>query len=269
MPSPHHHHHRKIKRYGWRRDELDERDLPFENFYRQATHFPTKFSLRPTSPSIYDQFQLGGCVGNGVARVVHLQRRKQKLTPDWVPSRLALYYWARAFDGTESIDAGAQIRNGIKAAAQFGAPDEALWPYDIDKFADEPSDAAKTNALLSQALKYYHIRQTINWYKTCLTQGFGIVYGFNVYQQFESEAAATTGIIELPKSRATPIGGHCEVITGWDDTKRANGVSGYWESANSWGDWGDSGYDWKPYSYLINTGLASDFWAVELMEVGT
>jgi hypothetical protein len=242
MPSPHHHHHRKIQRYGWRRDELDERDLPFESFYRQATHFPTKFSLRPTSPSIYDQFQLGGCVGNGVARVVHLQRRKQKLTPDWVPSRLALYYWARVFDGTESIDAGAQIRNGIKAAAQFGAP-----------------------------LKYYHIRQTINWYKTCLTQGFGIVYGFNVYPQFESEAAATTGIIELPKSRATPIGGHCEVITGWDDTKRANNVTGYWESANSWGDqWGDNGgYDWKPYSYLTNTGLASDFWAVELMEVGT
>src|SRR5678815_218474 len=112
-------HPRKIKRYGWRKDELDRRDLQFEKFYRKRIKFPEKFSLRPTSPGIYDQLQLGSCVGNGVARVVHLQRLKQKLTPDWVPSRLALYYWSRIFDGTQSIDAGAQIRNGIKGVAQF------------------------------------------------------------------------------------------------------------------------------------------------------
>src|SRR4051794_35417088 len=104
MASPHN--HRKIKRYGWRRDELDERDdgHRFEIFWHEAVHFPAVYSLRDRNLPIYDQLDLGSCVGNGVARAVQLQRRHQKLIPDWVPSRLAIYYWARLLDGTEAID---------------------------------------------------------------------------------------------------------------------------------------------------------------------
>jgi C1A family cysteine protease len=262
--------HRKIKRYGWRRDELDERDHSFETFWHETVRFSPVYSLRGISPSSYDQLDLGSCVGNGVARVVQLQRRHQKLVPDWVPSRLAIYYWARLLDGTEAVDAGAQIRNGIKAITKFGAPPEADWIYNPNKFAVAPDAAAVQAGLLNQALRYYRVQQTVTWIKTALMQGFGVVYGFNVYPQFESNAAAVTGIIQMPRRNATPIGGHCQVIVGWNDTKTANGVTGYWECANSWGSgWGDNGYDWMPYGYLTSTRLASDFWTVQLVEPGT
>ena len=263
-------HRRKIQRYGWRPDDLDhDRDQHFEWFFHEAVRFPPIFSLRSKQPDIWNQGNLGSCVGHGVARVFQMQRRAQQLTPDWAPSRLAIYYWARVFDGTEDIDAGAQIRNGIKAIARFGAPPEEEWPYAPDKFSVSPDDDCMAKASLNQALRYYRVQQTATWIKTCLMQGFGVVYGFNVYPQFESDAAAATGIIEMPRRLATPIGGHCQVIVGWDDTKQANGVTGYWESANSWGSsWGDEGFNWTPQAYFTNTRLSSDFWTVQLVETG-
>jgi hypothetical protein len=42
----------------------------------------------------------------------------------FTPSRLFIYYNERVIEGTVAHDAGAQIRDGIKAVAKLGAPPE-------------------------------------------------------------------------------------------------------------------------------------------------
>ena len=75
---------------------------------------------------------------------MQFDREKQKLTPDFVPSRLFIYYNERVIEGTVDTDSGAQIRDGIKVVAKQGVPPETDWPYDIAKFADKPPAKAFT-----------------------------------------------------------------------------------------------------------------------------
>ena len=62
-----------------------------------------KVDLRPHCPPVYDQGQLGSCTGNAIAGAVQFDREKQKLKPDFVPSRLFIYYGERVIEGTVDI----------------------------------------------------------------------------------------------------------------------------------------------------------------------
>ncbi len=77
--------------------------------------------LRPECPSVYDQGQLGSCTGNGIAGAIEFDQKKQG-TAEYTPSRLFIYYNERVIEGTVNQDAGAQIRDGIKAVVKLGAP---------------------------------------------------------------------------------------------------------------------------------------------------
>ena len=78
-----------------------------------------------------------------------------------------------------------------------------------------------------------------------------------VYQSFESETVAKTGVVPMPSSHEQVLGGHCVVAVGYDDGKRQFTIG------NSWGTgWGLNGYCLMPYEYPINPRLASDFWTI-------
>ena len=128
--------------FGWVRDLPDTRDVlyaaPLMNF---ARGLPASGDLRSKCPPIYNQGQLGSCTGNGIAAAIEFDQMKLG-KEKFVPSRLFIYYNERVMEGTVNQDAGAQIRDGIKSVATLGAPPESLWPYDIGKFADQPSVAA-------------------------------------------------------------------------------------------------------------------------------
>src|SRR5208283_4073530 len=118
---------RNGRRHGWIRDHLDVRD---KSFCRLAPALPSSIDLRnsPFQPKIYDQGEAGSCVANGSARIYEFDQRKQGLI-DYMPSRLAIYYWGRVLEHTVNQDSGLQIRDGIKVLARNGAPDERLFPY--------------------------------------------------------------------------------------------------------------------------------------------
>ena len=96
-------------------------------------------------------------------------------------------------EGTVSEDSGAQIRDGIKSVAKIGAPTEADWPYDIKKFAERPPAKAYTDAKLDRAVQYQRVVHTLQQMQGCLASGFGFVFGFTVYESFESDALARPG----------------------------------------------------------------------------
>src|SRR6266436_3557786 len=136
MPSPSNH---KIQKYGWVPDLPDHRDFLYSA--PQAVlgaKLPKSVDLRPNCPPVYDQGQLGSCTGNAIAGAIQFEREKQKLSPDFIPSRLFIYYNERVIEGTVESDSGAQIRDGIKSVSTNGACPENAWPYDISKFAVKP-----------------------------------------------------------------------------------------------------------------------------------
>lgn len=252
---------RKTARYGWHPDLPDDRDLMFDH-ETVAVKLPRKVSLRDrfTKPFPLDQLQLGSCTANGWAAAYWFALLAQGLTP-FVASRLFIYYCERMMEGSVAQDSGAMIRDGAKALATEGAPPEALWPYDISKFAVTPPAPVFATGLSHQALQYLRVTQTAKAMKTCLAAGFPFVTGFTVYTSFESQQVAQTGVVPMPTRGEKVLGGHATLCTGYDDD------AGTYEELNSWGDmWGDRGFFHMPQAYLQSSRLASDFWTLRVVE---
>ena len=84
------------------------------------------------------------------------------------------------------------------------------------------------------------------------------VFGFTVFNSFESEAGAENGIMNMPSQNESLLGGHAVLAVGYDDNKE------HFIVRNSWGTkWGDNGYFYMPYNYILNKKLATDFWTIQ------
>ena len=268
MTSPSDLPYRPIYRYGWIPDLPDHRDAyrPDPGLAALAD-YPPVLSLRPQCPPVYDQGQLGACTGNALAGALQVERRKQGL-PDFVPSRLFIYYNERAIEGTVGSDSGAMIRDGIKSLAAVGACPETDWPYDTSQFALQPPAQAYADGKLDLILQYARCDGSESAFKAALADGFPVVLGFSVYQSFESPAVAQTGLMPYPSTAEALLGGHAVLAVGWDDTKQLpGGITGALEVRNSWGPtWGDQGYFWMPWQVITNPDMSDDFWTIRLVE---
>ena len=248
------------KHYGWLRDLPDHRDHLYAAPPHILTALPVSIDLRNQCPPVYDQGQLGSCTGNGIAAAIQFDRIKQNLKPDFIPSRLFIYYNERVIEHTINSDSGAAIRDGIKTVSKQGDCPESEWPYDITKFATKPTAKCFKDALKYKAVQYQKLLQNLNQLKGCLASGYPIIFGFTVYDSFEGASVAKTGEVPMPGANEQVLGGHCVVAVGYDDSKQCFIIR------NSWGDnWGINGYCWMPYAYLTDPNLASDFWTIRLV----
>jgi C1A family cysteine protease len=222
---------------------------------------PPAVDLRPQCPKeVYDQGQLGSCTGNAIAGAIEFDEIKQKAADIFTPSRLFIYYNERVIEGTVNSDSGAQIRDGIKTVAKQGACHEQIWPYDIAKFRTKPPKPAYTDGAKHTAVQYQRLIQSLTEMKGCLAAGYPFVFGFTVYESFESSSVAKTGIVPFPGAKEKVVGGHAVLGVGYDDTSQRFIVR------NSWGPgWGMKGYFTIPYSYLTSGNLADDFWTIRMV----
>ena len=251
------------RRYGWKKDSLDFRDKVLR--VEEVANLPASIDWRHGMPVVYDQGQLGSCTANAIAAAHEFDQMKQG-NDIGTPSRLFIYYNERVMEHSVNQDAGAQIRDGVKSINKQGVCPEAEWPYDITKFKERPTDQSYIDALKHQSLIYKSVIQTLAALKNALVSGFPVIFGFTVYDSFESQQVAKTGIVSLPKKSEIILGGHAVLLVGYDDSLYAG--KGGWIVRNSWGtDWGQAGYFTMPYFYLTNKKLASDFWVINSVEV--
>lgn len=245
------------RKYGWKPDIPDFRDRSYRYLHMVL---PRKVDLRDRYHLIYDQGSLGSCTANALSMAYDFDRLQQNQEPT-VPSRLFIYYNERVLINKVTEDSGAYIRDGIKSMAKHGVCEETLWPYVIGNFKLKPAQAAYDDAKLSTIKEYARLdNRNINQLKECLASGHGFVFGFSVYESFESPEVAKTGVMLMPGPEESMLGGHAVFCVGYDDETRRFIVR------NSWGEkWGDKGHFYMPYSYITNDNLCDDFWTIKLV----
>ncbi len=186
---------RVYKRYGWKRDLPDRRDHRFQITERYTSE---KVDLRDKCPGVYDQGQLGSCTANAIACAIQFDEMKQHLSSQTVPSRLFVYYNERDMEGSVDQDSGASLRDGVKSINKVGYCNEVDWPYDISQFTVKPSEKCYEYAKSHKSLSYRRVSQNESDIKTVLDMGFPVVFGISVYESFESDKVAKTGVVPMP-----------------------------------------------------------------------
>ncbi len=125
----------------------------------------------------------------------------------------------------------------------------------------KPPGNVYQQALQFKTLSYARPIRTSYYLRSVLAVGRPFVFGFTVYESFESDAVAANGIVPLPAPGEQILGGHAVLACGYKM------ISGHlhFEVRNSWSaSWGDAGYCWFPLAYLLDTGLSDDFWDIKL-----
>lgn len=240
------------KKYGWRRDIPDQRDYQYRPII--IPELPSKIDLRKDDSLIYDQGNLGSCTAQASAGCLEFNNLS------YTPSRLYIYYNTRVIEHTISWDSGASIRNTIKAIARDGYCRERIWPYHIDNFVRRPNrdcyQEARENKIIYSRIYGNHV----NSMKTTIYNGVPFIFGFSVYESFESDETAVDGIVKMPNRHEKLLGGHAVMGIGYDDETQR------FILRNSWGNtWGDDGYFYMPYEYIKDQNLAGDFWILDVL----
>ncbi len=274
---------------GWRRlpkERIDGRDWLYK------VHHPVGLPARPSMVDqrsycgrVLDQGQTESCTGHAAASVDEQLRRLAGAEINTSP--LFIYYWARAYEGWQGMDAGAYIFDAVKTLATFGSCPEKLHPFSIGVYA-KPGLFAQSFARFIFLRKRQYLKitdQNMNGSFTddvrdALARGYSVQGGIQIFAGFYNKIA---GVVTDPFPNEKPIGGHAQHIVGYvdlspDDYAAAqrgelgfNAIldrrspvptdQGFFIDKNSWGEGdGIQGYLMVSYSYVDKYG--DDFWTM-------
>ncbi len=109
-------------------------------------------------------------------------------------------------------------------------------------------------------MQYQRVTRSLSQFKGCLASGYPFVFGFSVYDSFESDEVAKTGVAPMLAHNEKLLGGHAVLAVGYDDAAQRM------IARNSWGTgWGQAGYFTLPYAYFTEPNLSDDFWTMRLV----
>ncbi len=254
---------------GWQPDLPDHRDLVYSAPLPKLRKLPSSIDLRRKCPPVYDQANLGSCTANAIAGAVQFDRRKAVEKPDFVPARLFIYFNERDMEHSVAFDAGARLRDGVKSVSKLGVPPETEWPYsdqgypvnEGDPFAlnapaaRRPPKKVYADAAKHRAVTYMSVNQSLPQLKGCLADGYPVVFGFTVYDNFFGADGQPE--VHTPMPTGSVVGGHAVLAVGYDD------AASHFIVRNSWGTKVlDKGYYYMPYAYVTEPTLATDFWTI-------
>ena len=227
-----------------------------EHHHRHHHHtagLPESEDLRYKMPPVYHQGNIGSCTANALIAALQYDH------PDMMGSRLFVYYNERRLEGHIPDDVGATLADGVRALTTYGICPEHEWPYEENRYAQPPSQTCYEMGKSHHVVEAHNVHQNLDEMRTCLASGHPFVVGIMIYESFESAEVARTGMVPMPPASPTDkeIGGHAVLCVGYDDAKEK------WIMRNSWGaNWGDKGYFYLDYDYLLDPNLSTDLWTI-------
>lgn len=235
-----------------------------------AGQLPPRVDLREKMTPVENQGDTSSCVANAVAGayeyLVKLHRGE-----DWDVSRLFIYYNARAVGDSvdpeeqddELDDEGSQIADAIEGLRRYGACSEETWPFDEERVKERPDDESYEEASSFLVEQMELVPTHLDAWKHALAEGHPIIFGLSLYDSFDRQRRP--GLVPQPtrnESSRESHSGHAMLAVGYSDRDRVFIVR------NSWGDdWGDEGYCYIPYDYLMNSRYNDgDSWIIKQLE---
>lgn len=237
--------------FGYIQDSPDPRDWDAKEL--DLAPGSTDFRLREWR--VYDQKNTNSCVGQALAGALELVEMEQGTTVA-KPSVWMLYEQARriAQPKGQLVDAGAQIRDAVKALKRLGCCDEKQWP-ETKSIGVRPNILARFRGHGRKDGDYRRIRATgkerARVVGAAVRAGYPVIFGVPVSREFQRLRGAT---IAGPVKDEDIVGYHAMLVTG------TRAVDSEFRWRNTWGSgWGENGYCWASDEYLAQ---AEDAWIV-------
>ena len=246
----------------------DEASFKAEHSINSLKASPLVLNL--ATPAVRDQGQIGACTGFAGSEAYEITYNYTHGAFPAIVSPAFLYYEERVNILGEKIatDEGANMVDIGEAIGKYGITSETLMPYPSgDK--TKAYKTAPTAAALSYALGYEESKATListgvadtAAIKACLRSNIPVYFGFNVYDNTKTyayfEGLTTTSYVYNPLTSSgaivsglTLLGGHANVIVGYDDTKKEFYVMNSWSTT-----WGKNGFYYLPYAVMQSTKI--------------
>ncbi len=250
---------------GYRRGNLDPSVKRYGATRFQSSDLPPRVDLRKQLTAVEQQGDTNSCTANAVAGAYEYLLKRHLGDEAYDVSRMFLYYNARAMhEGEDDMkDEGSVISKAVESLKTYGICSEETWPFAEDKVNERPSDEAFQEAAEFLIEDFAIVPTDLHAWKNCLAEGYPIIFGISLFNSFDQHRKPGLVPEPTPKevSRASH-GGHAMLCVGYSDKDQVFIVR------NSWGPgWGDKGYCYIPYSYMMNTAHNDgDSWFIRRLQ---
>ena len=232
---------------------------------------PPSIDLTPFFPPIVDQGPLHACTAAaGAALVSYFQRKAHGRL--FEGSVLFLYKTTRNLLNVQG-DVGGLLRTTMQALRLVGLVSEDRWPYVVAELDREPAPFHYGLAANYKARSYFRLdqpgatrEQLLDSVRVNLAAQLPAMFGLFTFPSLAF--AQQDGAIPRPVRGERPTLLHALVAVGYDDAREVRNpldgsvARGALRVRNSWGPlWGDGGYGWLPYAYVLD-GLTADWWSL-------
>jgi C1A family cysteine protease len=226
----------------------------------KKTDLPQKVDLRPFMTKVENQKHLSSCTANATAGAYEYLAKKHLKKRAFEVSRLFVYYNARLRKSSDIKDKGSYIQYAIESLHKLGACTEETWPYDTQKVNDKPHSPTYEEAANFKVQESKFVPTDLKAWKQCLSEGYPIIFGIALFKGFDA-CTQNKGIVPMPspdEATRQAHGLHAMLCVGYSEVDKMFIVR------NSWGEqWGDKGYCYMPYDYVINAKLnMGDSWMI-------
>lgn len=244
---------------GWNGED-DLSNIPTStNFGFGNGNLPSSVNLVPKFPPIGDQGQYGTCVSWAVAYNIKtaINGMNKGLSTSQLSSTSNQFSPKDLFiaipDNQKGQNCGGtNFSDALEVLQDRGVATMQTVPYNsLGDCSRSNLQSSWTNEANQHRIKYWRkIDPSIQSIKQNLANNIPIILGAKLADNFMSWNSDNVISSSTSYNNVGQHAYHAMVIAGYDDSKGPNGA---FKVINSWGEfWGDNGYVWVDYNYMIN-----------------
>ena len=198
---------------------------------------PVSMDLSDKMPAVGNQGIQQSCVAWAIAYALKSYQEKQELGQQYLFSPSYIYNQIN-----NGMNAPTYVTDALNLLSDQGVCQMDEMPYNENDWTSKPSEVAKADAKKFRIDFWRQVNvQDIKEVKAQLAAGYPVIIGADVTKEFIDDGYAKKAAYIWTEA-GTSAGGHCMLLTGYNDQKNAFKVM------NSWGkEWGDEGFAWIDY----------------------